>query len=56
MVKNGGWVKNFSLRIMSMLKLYMKVRIHRVLMMSNMNNSENKSGKQNRKMLKYSHF
>ena len=39
-----------------MVKLYMKVRIHHALKMSNMNNSENKSGKRNRKMLKQSHF
>ena len=34
----------------------MKVRIHHALKMSNMNKSENKSGKCNRKMLKLSHF
>ena len=45
-----------SVRIRSMVKLYMKVRIHHALKMSNMNNSENKSGKHNRKMLKLSHF
>ena len=45
-----------SVRIRSMVKLYMKVRIHHALKMSNMNNSENKSGKRNRKMLKCSHF
>ena len=45
-----------SVRIKSMVKLYMKVRIHNALQMSNMNNSENKSGKCNRKMLKLSHF
>ena len=45
-----------SVRIRSMVKLYMKVRIHHALKMSNMNNSENKSGKYNRKMLKLSHF
>ena len=39
-----------------MVKLYMKVRIHYSLKMSNMNNSKNKSGKCNRKMLKHSHF
>ena len=39
-----------------MVKLYMKVRIHHALKMSNMNNAENKSGKHNRKMLKLSHF
>ena len=45
-----------SVRIRSMVKLYMKVRIHHVLKMSKMNNSENKSRKCNRKMLKHSHF
>ena len=45
-----------SVRIRSMVKLYMKVRIHHAVKMSNMNNSENKSGKCNRKMLKLSHF
>ena len=39
-----------------MLKLYMKVRIHHALKMSNMNNSENKSGKYNRKMIKLNYF
>ena len=45
-----------SVRIRSMLKLYMKVRMHHALKMSNMNNSENKSGKHNRKMLKLEPF
>ena len=45
-----------TVRIRSMVKLYMKVRIHHALKMSNMNNSEDKSGKCNRKMLKHSHF
>ena len=45
-----------SVRIRSMVQVYMNVRIHHALMMSNMNNSENKSGKHNRKMLKLSHF
>ena len=45
-----------SVRIRSMVKLYMKVKTHHVLKMSNMNNSENKSGKCNMKILKLSHF
>ena len=48
--------KKCSVRIRSVVKLYIKVRIHHVLKMSNMNTSENKSGKHNRKMLKLSHF
>ena len=48
--------KSVSVRIRSMVNLYMKVRIHHALKMSNMNNSENKSGERNRKMLKRSHF
>ena len=42
-----------SVRIRSMVKLYMKVRIHHALKMNNMDNSENKSEKHNRKMLKH---
>ena len=45
-----------SVRIRSVVKLYIKVRTHHALKMSNKNNSENKSGKCNRKMLKLSHF
>ena len=45
-----------SVRIRSMVKLYMKIRIHHVLKMSNINNFENKSGKCNRKMLKLSNY
>ena len=41
---------------MSLVKLYMKVGIHHAFKMGNMNNSENKSGKCNRKMLKLCHF
>ena len=48
--------KKCSVRIRSMVKLYLKVRIHHALKMSNMNNSGNKSGKCNREMLKHSHF
>ena len=47
--------KKYSVRIRSLVKLYMKVRIHHALKMCNMNNSEKKSGKCNRKMLKHSH-
>ena len=45
-----------SVRIRSMVKFYMKVRIYHALKMINMNNSKNNSGKHNRKMLKHSHF
>ena len=48
--------EKFSVRLRSMVNLYMKVRIHHALKMSNLNNSENKSGKHNRKKLKLSHF
>ena len=45
-----------SVRIRIMVKLYMKEGKHYALKMSNMNNSENKSRKCNRKMLRLSHF
>ena len=45
-----------SVRIRSVVKLYMKVRIHHALKMSNMNISMSKSGKHNRKMVKLGHF
>ena len=48
--------QNCSVRIRSMVQFYMKVRIHHAPKMSNMNDSENESGKHNRKMFKDNHF
>ena len=45
-----------SLRLKSMVKLYMKVRLFHALKQSNIQNVEDKSGKCNRKMLKISHL
>ena len=45
-----------SLRLKSMIKLYMKVRLFHALKQSNIPNVEDKSGKHNRKMLKISHL
>ena len=45
-----------KLRVQNMVKLYMKVCIFHVLKHSNAYNSEDKSMKQNRKMLKLRHL
>ena len=42
--------------VCQMVKLYMKVRIFQALKQSNIQNTEDKGGKCNRKMLKISHL
>ena len=44
------------LKLQAMIKLYMKVRIHHAIKMSNAQIGEDKTVKQNRKMLKLSHL